>query len=198
MQKEANLLQTDFAFIGESGKQTDDNGQSRIIWGLWALFAVLSSLLLSDWIIREKHMSAAVRFLFLKFSLQKYLVCHAVLYTGLFFLFDLFAAGLFYFYFPEAVNLSFVLALLSFRVMVSTGAFLLALCFRKTFLYDCTAFILTLLLAITAGLINADAGQIIAFHPLKPFLSGEMTVFWPGVFILLIIIWYFRKERSDA
>jgi len=204
IQKKENLLYTSFSFSNTSQTKKDEKLTLWNTWGLWAVFSVLSVLLLFDWLIKERSGNILPRFAFIRFSFKNYVLKNFLLYTILFIVFDIIAVGVFYFILNESISLSFIGSLLTFRLMINTGAFLLALCFKNVFLFYSVSFIITLFLAITSGAILPIDGLmnrhewIALLHPLHPFLSGKATYLWLSIFILLTMIWYVRKEKSNA
>jgi ABC-2 type transport system permease protein len=204
VQEEENLLNTAFLFSGNEKNNTDNDFTVWNTWGLWAMFSVLSTLLLFDWLIKEKHATIRPRFTFIRFSFKSYVLQNFIWYTILFLAFDIIAVTVFHSLLNEPIDLSFICAIISFRLMVNAGSFLLALCFKNTFLYYCVSFIITLFLAITSGAILSIEGitnryeWIELFNPLHAFLVGETGYFWLAIFILFIIIWFGRKEKLSA
>lgn len=204
VEKEENLLYTSFSFTNTG--QTNKESELKLwnTWGLWSIFSVLSTLLIFDWLIKEKRNSILPRFAFIRFSFKNYILKNFLLYTILFIVFDMIAAGVFYFLLNEPISFAFVGSLLTFRLMINAGAFLLATTFKSILLYHSVSFIITLFLAITSGAILPIDGLtnryewITFLHPLQPFLSGRTTYLWTSIFILLTMIWYIRKENSDA
>src|SRR5699024_1940359 len=181
IQKEENLLYTKFTF-----SNTDKQGPKRELFtldtcGIWALLSILTTLFIFDWLIKEQNANILPRFVFIRFTWKKYLLYNFLLYTILFLMFDMVAIGIFHTFLKEPVNLSFIGAILSFRLMLNTGAFLLALCFKNIFLFYSVSFIITLFLSIASGAIlpiesiTRNYNWVEYFNPLHAFLSGQIS-----------------------
>src|SRR5699024_11532476 len=143
-------------------------------------------------------------FVFIRFTWKKYLLYNFLLYTILFLMFDMVAIGIFHTFLKEPVNLSFIGAILSFRLMLNTGAFLLALCFKNIFLFYSVSFIITLFLSIACGAILPfesiirNYNGVEYFNPLHAFLSGQISYLWSVILIALLGLWCGRKEKYKA
>ncbi|HLR67158.1 ABC transporter permease [Virgibacillus alimentarius] len=204
IQKEENLLYTKFTF-----SNTDKQGPKRELftldtWGIWALLSILTTLFIFDWLIKEQNANILPRFVFIRFTWKKYLLYNFLLYTILFLMFDMVAIGIFHTFLKEPVNLSFIGAILSFRLMLNTGAFLLALCFKNIFLFYSVSFIITLFLSIASGAIlpiesiTRNYNWVEYFNPLHAFLSGQISYLWSVILIALLGLWCGRKEKYNA
>ncbi|PAV30428.1 hypothetical protein CIL05_08120 [Virgibacillus profundi] len=199
-----NLLHTTFTFA-DSGQENDGKGITIWKpWGLWAVFSILSTLLLFDWLIKENRSSLAPRFTFIRITFKNYMVINALFYTILLFIFDLIAAGAFFLFLEEPFNLHSIGVILSYRLMLNAGAFLLALCFKNVYLFYSVSFVITLLVAITSGAILPIDGIIQSYqwleylNPLATFLSNKISVIWLIIFSFIIGLWHVRKEKSHA
>lgn len=199
IQTDEDLLNTTFSFAGTKAASQDDVSLFSI-WGLWAIFSMLSTLLLFDWVIHEKHSSVRPRFAFMRFSFKHYLVYHFLLYTGLLVIMDFFSVTLFHVMFHENISLW---SLICFRLILNLAAFLLANQFKYSFLYYTVSFAITLFAAIGSGAIlpNGIAAKwpwTETFNPIQPFLTGEMVNLSSIIIIILAIIWYAQKEKNHA
>ncbi|MEC5421983.1 ABC transporter permease [Virgibacillus sp. C22-A2] len=203
IEAEENLLRTTFNFL-----HTDSIDQDEVTvwktWGLYAVFSILSTLLLFDWFIKESRSGLRSRFMFTRISFKRYSLENTLFYTVLLFLFDLLAAGVFAFYLGEPVNLQLIGALLSLRLTLNTGALIVAMQFNNLQLFYSVSFALTLLIAISSGAILPVDGITNRFtwlelvNPILPFLSGKISNLWLYLFIMLISIWFVRRDKSDA
>src|SRR5699024_1335508 len=81
----------------------------------------------------------------------QYLLHKLAFYTVLLFIFDLLTAVFFKFYFQEQLSLTTVGVLLSYRLLLTISAFLLAISFKKKHLFYTIAFTLILICAIISG-----------------------------------------------
>ncbi|MFP3360210.1 hypothetical protein R0K17_23130, partial [Planococcus sp. SIMBA_143] len=87
------------------------------------------------WIIRERRKSLSPRFFFMRIALNSYLLRNAMLYLLLFIIVDIITIAVFYKFLGEAVTLALTLAVLSFRLTVLMGAFILAIWINKLPVY---------------------------------------------------------------
>lgn len=203
IQIEQSLLHSSFTFNGNNESKHDETVTIFKTWSLWAIFSLLSSLLIFDWIIKEKQSNLVSRFTFMRFSFKSYLFQNFIVYTLLLYAIDLLAVVLFKLILNEVVALSFIFSILSYRLLINMGAFLFSSLFRHTYLYYSSAFIVSLLTAILSGAILPVEGIMSRFlwlehfNPLNSFLSGHVFNIWLLVFILFMIFWYLRKDDDD-
>lgn len=202
IQSEANLVKSTFTF---SDKPSVQEEKTTIVkpWHLWAIFSVLATLLLFDWVIKETQSNVAVRYSLMRISFKSYLMCHLLIYIGALVIVDLITLLIFFKFFDET-SIQFLGTLVTFRLMISLGAFLFALCFKRSFMFYSCSFGLTLLLAVTSGaiipmeILNMKWPLFTLLHPLRPFLTNNYSMTWLIVFTVLVIIWYIREEKSYA
>ncbi|SET44031.1 ABC-2 type transport system permease protein [Oceanobacillus limi] len=198
IQAKENLLNTSFQYLGANTFVEDEDKISWNPWTIWAVLSFLSTFLIMDWVIKEKSTSVLTRFYFTKVGFQKYAIHNLFLYTILMFLFDFISLMVFYFYLDSKAN---ILVLISYRVMISLLAFLFVLLFRNVYVSYCVTFAITSIIAIASGMFLPSQSQIDwlgTINPLQQFLSGEITVLWLLICISMVILWYFRKEHSNA
>lgn len=204
IEADENLLHTTFSFADKVQSQNDNEIVVWETWGLWALFSLLASLLLFDWVIKENRLSLLPRFAFNRISFKSYLLQNVGIYTILMILFDFAALITFNLLLDESISIQLMASILSYRMILNTGAFLLALCFNQIYSYYSISFILTLLLAITSGAVIPIDGIINKIpilkllNPLQAFLQNGIGYIWLILFSGLIIIWYARKENFNA
>lgn len=204
IEADENLLHSTFSFADKVQSQNDNVIVVWETWGLWALFSLLASLLLFDWVIKENRLSLLPRFAFNRISFKSYLLQNVGIYTILMILFDFAALITFNLLLDESISIQLMASILSYRMILNTGAFLLALCFNQIYSYYSISFILTLLLAITSGAVIPIDGIINKIpilkllNPLQAFLQNGIGYIWLILFSGLIIIWYARKENFNA
>ncbi|WP_188453455.1 ABC transporter permease [Virgibacillus oceani] len=200
IQKDENLLQTSFSF-SDSPVDTHKKPQLISIWGLWAVLSILSTLLLFDWVIKEKRTSVIKRFPFLRVSIKNYMLGNIFLYSCLLFIIDLLTLLVFNLMFDVSIN---VWALVSFRMLITIAAYLMANSFKQTFLFYTLSFAITLLIAIGSGAVLPAMGisekwaWIENWNPIHPFLTGQITNPWLFIVILFLAITFVRKEKINA
>lgn len=204
VEAEENLLQTSFTFLNAQTEEDENRFVLFNPWGLWAVFSILSTFMVMDWIIRERRKSLSPRFFFMRIALKSYLLRNAMLYLLLFIIVDIITIAIIYKSIGEAVTLTLIFAVLSFRFTVLMGAFLLAIWINKLPVYYGFSFVLTLLIAIISGAILPTEGLISRYpllqlgNPLAPFLSKEIGYGWNILFVILISIWFVRKEKRNV
>src|SRR5699024_3870111 len=201
IQREENLLDTALTFKG-TPEAVNDNPRLFPVWGLWGIFSLLSTLLVFDWVIKEKQSKAIQRLVFSRWSLKSYLLQNLVLYTVVMFTVDLFTAGSLYLIFGEWIS---PISLFVYRLLISTAAFLFACLFKKPFYYYTMSFVLTLVIGISSGALlpsaiatDWDWNWFDLINPLGPVLSENYLSFWPAAVVLSFVLWLFRKEQYHA
>lgn len=204
IEKKQDLLQTRLTFPGNGIVHRDEGKKLFQPWHIWALAAFLSTLLLFDWVIKENNPAILKRFVFTNVSPKSYFVRNMYVYIALFFTIDLLTAFAFKYIFDEPLSLTLIVSILGYHLMISLGAFLLALMIRKTFVYYAIAFILTFISVIVSGAIIPLDGLLGRYpwlhflNPLAAFLDGDFFHIGLGVFIVILLLWYGRKEEYHA
>ncbi|GAB3064960.1 ABC transporter permease [Virgibacillus ainsalahensis] len=199
-----NLLHTTFSFADTPDITVNADITVWNTWGLWAIFSLLSTLLLFDWVIKDKKSALKPRFAFIRVSFKNFLMQNVLWYTILLFLFDFIALLIFHFLLAEPVNMALIGAVLSFRLTINLAALLLGLTMKKTYSFYGISFAGALITAITSGAILPVDGLtdrmpwLKYINPLEPLLLGKILNPWFFVFLLIIAIWYLRKEKADA
>ncbi|MGX4669861.1 ABC transporter permease [Cerasibacillus sp. JNUCC 74] len=199
IEAEQDLLKASFQFKGQA-KTNETNLKLWDHWGLWALFSILATFFLFDWLVKETRSSVRTRFAFIRFSFKIYALLNLLVYTVLLFVIDLAAAFIFSYVFGESVNLSRIAAIVSFRLMINGFAFLLAISMKQIVAYYSLSLVITLLLALTSGAIIPIDGLpfLSVLHPLVPFLNGVFHNIWLYIVVLIICLWHGRKENQYA
>ena len=204
IEQEQKLLEVDFTFTNTDVEEEKDSASLFEPWSLWAVFSLLATFMLFDWVIKERKSPAVLRFAFSKLSFKNYLLLNMMLYTGLLFLFDLLTMGMFYVVLDQGVSGHFIVVLLSYRFMITSCIFIISLLFHSTYLYYTSAFAIVLLAMLVSGAlipIDGITGRYSWFeyiNPLTPFLSGTYLNIWFIIGVILIGLWYLRKGEADA
>lgn len=200
IQHRENLLQTSLHFAGEGKSSTGEKGWLEL-WAVWACLQMLATFLMFDWVVREQQAGVGMRFAFMKVAYKHYLLGHLLLYVLLGLCVDVLTLSVFWLGFSESVPLG---SLVVYQLFLSTGAFLLAQCFRRPFVFHMTVFALVLLVAVGSGAIlplpgMADMGVWGRWlAPLAPFLTGGYLNAWTVIVALCGVFWYVKKERLYA
>lgn len=201
-QQETNLLSSSFQFHGEALTTKKDERFIISPWGIWALFTMVMSFFAFDWVIKENTASIQARWLFTAFSFKTYAIASLILYTGLFFIFDLFAMRLFAMYFNEAISATFILSLFTFRITVHLCAFFIALFHQKQFAYYVVSIFMTILFVICGGAIIPIDGLLRHWtwvgklSPIHALLTHTVPVEWIVILSVLLIITLWKGRDS--
>jgi len=204
IEAEEDLLQTVFSFPGAAPDSSDENVPLFDTRGLWTVFSTLATLLLFDWLIKERRNNLYPRFIFFRISYKLYLILSALIYTVLFLVFDFAALLIFHLYLGEELSWSFFFVLISYRFMLNAGVFLITLFFKNVSVFYTVSFALTLLISIISGAVLPTEGLtnifpwLEIFNPFHSFLNGEMSLLWLLLFTFFIVLWFLRKEKTYA
>lgn len=201
IQVEQQLLHTTFSFSDTAIKDQDNSFTLLKPWAIWSLSTLLSTFLLFDWLIKERRPGIMPRFAFMRLSLKSFLMQNLIIYLVLQLIFDAIALTSFHFFFNETITFSVISAVFSYRLVISLGAFLFALPFKNTYVFYSASFVVTLLMAIGSGALLPIDGLIRRYpwfewiNPLHAFLSMEWLNIWLFVCLILLTVWYMRKEE---
>lgn len=204
-ERNQDLLNSRFAFAGEKTSNTsEDTLLFNSPWLIWAILSLLSTLLIFDWLIKERHANAIPRLVFSRFSIKGYLLLNTLLYIIVFFVLDSITIFLFKQLYSTDINISLLLQLFSFRLTTTAFTFMLAVCFQKVTIYYAISFIITLLVTILSGAIIPIEGLNFRFewieilNPIQPFLAEKLWNPWILVFLCFISIWFAKGEKQHA
>src|SRR5699024_794725 len=204
IQIDQQLLQTSFSFFN---KNVEENGNDFTMFNnlnSWALFTLLATHLEFDGSIFEINQTIKPGVVFMIISLKSYLIKNLFIYIALFFLFDVIAMFSFSYFLGEEITLSMIGVIFSYLILISLGAFLLSLTTNNQFLFYSISFLITLIIAVGSGALIPIDGLLKRFpwikwlNPLDAFLSMEYVNIWLLGCIILIMIWYMRKEKHHA
>ena len=204
VQDNQDFLTTSFTLNGESHAGDADDTLFVKPWNIWALSTLLTTLFMFDWVIKEKRIALQPRFTLMRMSFKQYLLHNLAFYTVLLFIFDLLTAVFFKIYFQEQLSLTTVGVLLSYRLLLTISAFLLAICFKKNHLFYTIAFTLFLICAIISGAVFPMTSiwktynWLTWFNPVYAFIHDEFFSVWLLIVIVILILWSLRKGRSHA
>ena len=204
IQAQENLLATTFSFYNDEGVGMKNDISILNTWGLWAIFSILSTLLLTDWLIKERRPGLMPRFAFMRFTFKNYAIQNLGFYVIAFLLFDALSIVVFKQLLSESIDFNLIGAIISFRILISTSAFLLALLFKNSYFYYSVSFILVLFLIILSGAILPIDGLTKRFpwlldaNPIQPFLDQTFWNPWLLVPLALVSIWIAKGEKLNA
>ncbi|WP_368654060.1 ABC transporter permease [Ornithinibacillus sp. 4-3] len=195
IENEQHLMDTTLQF--KDGEIIEESEGTTIEpWTIWAYIALLSTMLMFDWIIKERRANVRERFLFTRMTFKNYLAQHFLIYTGLLFLFDLLTMFIFHYYYQETISLQFISALLLFRMMINMSSFILALWIRHPYVLYTTGFAVTLISALTSiiSLTSVKMTWFQWFHPIQAFLTGDHINIWLIISSIIFVFWFVRRE----
>lgn len=203
-EKNQNLLNSNFTFAGVETAETDKNLFFYNPWFAWAIFSLLSTLLLFDWLIKEKHAKTTQRLAFSRFSMKGYLLLNTVLYLSVFLFIDSITLFIFKQMYDTDISIGLLLQVFCFHLTATAFAFLLAICFRKVTLYYAISFIIILFITITSGAFLPIEGLSSRFewvkllNPIQPFLTGKLWSPWVLIFLCFVSFWFIKGEKQHA
>lgn len=205
IQNEEALLHSTFTFHNQI---EPEQGNSDInlwnVWGIWAFFAFLTTFFIYDWVIKEQRSAIKVRLALLRISFRSYMLKNAIVYLVLLGLFDLINIFLLKMYFNQSINLAQVIVIVSFRLTISIAAFLFALYFRTTFLYYISSILAAIFFSVIGGAFIPIDGLTDRYEwltyasPIHAFLKGQVISAWLIVLLVMLFMWYWRKEKVNA
>ncbi|MBB4824386.1 ABC-2 type transport system permease protein [Sporosarcina luteola] len=202
-QRSESLLQTSFAF-GEGTRTKQQPSPLLNVWGIWALFAIISAFFIFDWMMKESRPAMKVRWLYSSMSFQVYSIRLLVLYTGL----TLIADGLAYLFFAQFLGVGwkvrFAVSLLVFRATLNLFAFLLAIVFEHQLLYYVTGIAVSLLLTIAGGGIipverlTGKWPWIESLSPVGSLMTQSIPLLWMVLLAALLAGWIWKGGKRIA
>lgn len=203
-QQNETLLQSSFTYFDKDSEVVEQSLLIVPVWGVWALFAMITVFFLFDWVLKENRLSMRSRWQFTSISFGQYAQGTFLLYTLLLFLVDLLAAIIFSSLFDEKISVQAVIALVTFRLTINLLAFLLASVSKQAFMYYVSGVAIALLLTVVGGAIIPLEGLtrkwswLEALSPVHALLDGMIPVVWLTVLIVLFILWLWKGGKSYA
>ena len=194
------LLQSSFTYYDKNRETAEQSLPIVQVWGVWALFAMLTTFFLFDWVVKESRPAMQPRWAFTTITFNMYALGTFVLYTVLLVVVDLLTAVVF----REMLTLQLALVLVAFRVTINLCAFLLAMLYRQLFFYYISGVALTLLLVVVGGAIVPVEGLakkwpwIEALSPVHALLTGTVSVPWLVTLLLILALWLLKGRKSYA
>lgn len=196
-----NLVYTSFQFHGDMPNEANYSTYLFEPWAAWSVFALLSTLLLFDWVIRERNAGLQSRFAFIRFSYRQYLLFNVIFYMIALYIVDILTAIGFHYVLHEPFEWSMLIALLSYRVLITVLAFLIANCFRRQLIYYSFIFAIVLIVVTISGVFIPNDGllQIVPWvHYINPMYAFNQGDLWHPLFVIAIFglfLWYMKGEK---
>lgn len=201
-QQNEALLQSSFSYYDKEGTDDEQSLPLLQVWGVWALFAMITTFFLFDWVAKESRPDMRSRWLFTMISFRMYALGTLLLYTVVLFLVDMFTAILFSALFHETLSIQTVIALFAFRITINLLAFLLASVLRQLLMYYVGGLALSLLLIVVGGAIIPMDGftrkwpWLEALSPVSSLLTGTIPVIWLLTLAALLGLWIVKGGNS--
>ena len=202
--QEQKLLEVDFSFANDASSKGEESSSLLKTWHVWALFSMLATFMVFDWVIKEKRSAVAPRFTFGRYSLKQYLLLNMILYTSLLFAVDLLTMVLFKYVLQEAITIKLMFTLLSYRLLLTICIFIFSNWFKSTYMYYTMAFAIVLFVTLMSGALIPVEGVKAKFawfnyiNPLEVFLTSTYLSVWHVAGFVLLVLWYVWKGESDA
>ena len=198
------LLQTTFTYY-DADQETDDSQVPLLqAFGVWSLFAMITTFFLFDWMLKENRPSIRARWLFTSISFRKYGLSMLLLYTVLLFVVDVLTAFVFQSLFDVTITIKLLLSLFSFRVTINLLAFLLASAYRQLFMYYVSGFAIALFFITLGGAIIPLDGLlkrwpwIETLSPVQSLLAMSIPFGWLVVLSVGLALWIWRGGKAIA
>lgn len=182
--KEKSILTTSLHMTNQTAAHTTSSS-----FLIWSLFATLSTLLASTWLIKEHNTALLLRAPFSNHTVTSYFLYHLTMYTVLFFVMDCLALYQF-------ANISWanITILFAFRLTISCLSACLALCCHSIIRFYQYSLLLMTLLLFTSGLWVPMPYQLQLLQPQIALLQQSITI-WLPISLLSLVLLLKRKER---
>lgn len=202
-QKEA-LLQTTFTYYDADSRVTDSRVPILQVFGVWALFAMITTFFLFDWVLKENRPSLRSRWLFTSVSFRRYALGMLLLYTSMLFLVDVLTVVVFSSLFGVMMSSKLLISLFFFRLTINLLAFLLASVYRQLFIYYVSGIALTLLFITLGGAIIPLDGLvrklpwIEVLSPVQSLLTESIPLGWLIMLSVGLTLWIWKGGKTIA
>ncbi|WP_225941952.1 ABC transporter permease [Sporosarcina limicola] len=203
-QQNEALLRTSFSYYDKEETSNDSTAPLLQVWGVWTLFAMITTFFLFDWMLKENRPSMRPRWLFTAISFRRYALGMLLFYTAILFSVDVLTAFIFLALFDEAVTIRILLSLYAFRLTVNVLAFLLASVYRQLFMYYVSGIAIALFLIVIGGAILPLDGLmrkwpwIELLSPVQSLLTGSIPIGWLIALSTLLVLWMWKGGKTIA
>ena len=203
-QQNEALLQTTFTYYDADKGVTDSRVPLLQVFGVWSLFAMITTFFLFDWVLKENRPSLRPRWLFTSISFRRYGLGMLLLYTGILFAVDVLTAVIFSAMFDVTMTIKLLLSLFFFRFAVNLLAFLLASVYRQLFMYYVSGIALSLFFIILGGAIIPLDGLVRkwpwveALSPVQSLLTESIPFGWLILLSVGLTLWIWRGGKTIA
>ncbi|NYF25340.1 ABC transporter permease [Sporosarcina sp. JAI121] len=203
-QKSEALLQSSFSYYDKQNRANEQSIPLVKAWGVWTIFAIITTFFLFDWMLKENRPSMRQRWLFTEISFKKYALGSLLLLTAIIYAMDIITAIIFTSLFQEAFTIRVLFVLFVFRLTINLLAFLLASLYRQLFMYYTSGLAIALLLAVVGGAIIPLDGLarkwvwVEALSPVQSLLNGTIPILWLCALVVLLGVWFFKGGEKNA
>lgn len=203
-QENSALLQTTFSFYNMEQEEKDASIPLLQVFGVWSLFAMITTFFLFDWMLKENRPEIRARWLYTSISFRRYGLGMLLLYTSILFIMDILTAAIFATLFDITLSLNLFLALLFFRLTINLLAFLLASVYRQLFMYYVSGFAIALLFITLGGAIIPLDGLVKRWpwiemlSPVQSLLAMSVPVGWLIALSIGLMLWIWKGGKVSA
>lgn len=203
-QQSEALLQSSFSFYTQEDVVESQSGPLLTVWGVWTLFAILTTFFLFDWVIQDNRPTMRPRWHFTRLSFKQYAFGSFWIYTGLLTVLDVVTVFLFTNLYQETVTITGMISLFTFRLTINLIAFLTATVFNQPFMYYVSGMAISLILVVIGGAFVPLEGVarkwpwVEAFSPVTPLLAGKIPFIWLSSLLIWLSVWMWKGEKIRA
>ncbi len=204
-QESQQLLQTNFTYQNQSVEVQEDEVLPIInTWGIWAIFSMLSTFFLFDWVLKEKRPELHIRWLFTATSFKKFASISFVFYTVIMVIVDGLSLFLLSELLQQPITSALWISFLFFKLVVNLLAFLFVNLFKQSLMYYISSIGFTLILTLLSGAIIPIEGLtkqwswVASLSPATSLLKEQIPYGWLLVLLGLFCIWYWKGDKLNA
>lgn len=199
-QSSADLLTTSFSYESSTSVEEETTPLFNV-YGIWVLFASLSTFFLFDWVIKEQREVMQERWLFTKSGFYHYAMKLFTVYTVILLFVDLLSTIFITHKFHASLS---ILALVVFRVTFNLFVLFIASRTIHLWTYYIKGAVWTVVLVVIGGaLVPIDRivqkwPIIKEINPIYALLSGQISYVWGALTVILFIVWRLKGSRLYA
>jgi len=169
------------------------------IWSFWAMFSMLATFFLLDWVVKERRQSMQIRWQFMREPFSSYALKQLSLYFALLFITDLL-----FMWIVGPMSLQLILTIFVYRFIVTSMAFFVAHLFKVPYFYYITGLFITIVFAVlSGGFIPLDAltkhvKMLTTVHFPYAFLQNQIPYGALVIVIIGYINYWLKGSRYNA
>ena len=202
--EEKDLITPMFRFSADSQVESSERTALLNIWGVWALFSMLATFYVFDWVIKENSKTIAVRWLYTSVPFQWYSLWNLCFYTLLVVISNVISVLLLTVVLDVVIRSQFLFVIIVFSVTISILSFVMASCFTKPFFYYVASILLSLFLIILGGALVPIDGLTRRFEgmqylsPVQSLIVEKPNWLWLVSIVVILYVTVRRGGRSHA